>query len=83
MQKVTNLLNRFLHLVPKDRHIKEIALRVFTNTFPQGGPFSFEYQKNILFVRGTNALKHAIQIKKEDLLNAINKEGGERVKDIR
>ena len=84
MQKVTELLNRFLHLVPKDRKVKDIAIEVFETMFPQGGAFSFEYQNNILYVRGASALKHAVQIKKEDLLRSINaKSGNDQVKDIR
>ena len=85
MQKVTEYLNRFLHLVPRDRQMKEVAADVLNETFPTiPGKVSIEFQNSILFINGSSALKHAIQLRKMELLTAINERAaGEKAKDIR
>ena len=86
MQKVTELLSRFLHLTPKDKKVKDVAVESILHFFPtlSEAGISVELQNRILFVRGGSSLKHAIQIKKTEILEDINqKTNAGTVKDIR
>lgn len=86
MQKVTELLNRFLHLAPKDKKIKDVATEVLLSMFPSltRESVALEFQNSILFVRAGNTFKHALQIKKTEVISSINtKIGADTVKDIR
>ncbi len=85
MQNVRDLLNRFLHLVPKDRKPKEATLAVLQERFPGvADGVSLEFQNSIMFIRAGSALKHAVQLKKTEILEEIGRRiGAGVVKDIR
>ncbi len=85
MKKVDSLLQQFSTIVVKDQEEKN-AIRAAINTFFPNNKTVYEIkqQKNILYIQGSNTLKHAIQLQKTEILSAIQKKlKNKTIKDIR
>lgn len=86
MQRITSFLGRFVGLTPKDRTIKQSATEVLVKIFNLADTEvpPIEYQNGVLYVRAGSSLKHAIRLKKTEILERIQGVvGKETVKDIR
>lgn len=86
MERITSFLERFTTLVPKDKEVKQKTIEALIEVLgiTDIDPTSLSYQNNIMFVRVVGPIKHAIQLKKTEILECIKRKiGKNHPKDIR
>jgi len=85
VQKITNLLKKYLSFTPKDSVVKESFLRVLMDFYNiEVESVNIKYSNGTLFLETSSVIKNVIFLNKEAILNEMRKELKEKTpKNIR
>ncbi len=87
MERITSFLSGpASNFISKEKATKQRATEALAGFFgiPHNELPPIELQNGILYIRGGGALKHAIQLRKTEVLDSIQRAAGkDNVKDVR
>ena len=87
LSKIKDLLGKYAHITPQDKIVKEACVETIKEIFYKTiSTKNISVNRNNIYIKAHPTLKHEIQLRKQDVIDSLNKKLSQEksfIKDVR